>query len=95
VNISILTEHLCNYRSCVCLTLQEVPSTLWFMAVTLDRKKDRLFDFIQEQIRLSLLPATKAFITGICLILCVHIQSDLMQGNFCRQNCDRGVTFDK
>ena len=46
---------------------QEVPSTLWFMAVTLDRKKDRLFDFIQRQIRLSLLPATKTFITGIML----------------------------
>jgi len=48
--------------------LQEVPSTLWFMAVTLDRKKDRLFDFIQEQIRLSRLPAAKTFITGICVI---------------------------
>ena len=48
--------------------LQEVPTTLWFMAVTLDRKKDRLFDFIQEQIRLSLLPAVKTFITGICVI---------------------------
>jgi len=34
------------------------------MAVTLDRKKDRLFDFIQQQIRLSLLPAAKTFITG-------------------------------
>jgi len=48
--------------------LQEVPSTLWFMAVTLDQKKDRLFDFIQEQIRLSLLPAVKTFITGFCYI---------------------------
>jgi len=38
------------------------------MAVTLDRKKDRLFDFIQEQIRLSRLPASKTFITGICVI---------------------------
>jgi len=47
---------------------QEVPSTLWFMAVTLDRNKDRLFDFIREQIRLSLLPAAKTFITGIFLI---------------------------
>jgi len=38
------------------------------MAVTLDRKKDRLFDFIQEQIRLSLLPAVKTFITGLYVI---------------------------
>ena len=52
--------------------LQEVPSTLWFMAVTLDRKKDRLFDFIQEQIRLSLLPAAKTYITGIWVIHCDH-----------------------
>jgi hypothetical protein len=30
----------------------EIPQSLWFMAVTLDRKRDRLLDFIKEQIQL-------------------------------------------
>ena len=62
----------CNNSQDISVCLQEVPSTLWFMAVTLDRKKDRLFDFIQDQIRLSLVPAAKTFITGIHSII-IHL----------------------
>ena len=61
--------------------LQEVPPTLWFMAVALDRRKDRLFDFIQEQIRLSFLPAMKTFITGFYVIHVISLPGLVSTGS--------------
>ena len=33
---------------------QEIPHSLWFLAVTLDRKKERFLEFIQEQVQMSM-----------------------------------------